>query len=433
MLLFALSIVLFPFVIAPGCAQGDEHPDELVGGWKGVWTKDGDSLPVTVTFTRAGDAYSGMFDSDALQVAGIPLDDVSGTHGSVHFQLRGDQSTTVFDGTITGAKMSGTFTDGSVKGSFELARAVLPAAQIRARDVTFQNKDTSLAGTLWLPDTPGKHAAIVFLHGSGPEGRWANRYLAQKFAQHGIVALIYDKRGVGQSAGDWQKASIGDLADDAVAGIRFLQTQSAVDAARVGIYGHSQGGTIAPLVGVRAGDLRFVIASAAGGIDPADVEIYSVGNSIGVARLPPAERADAQGYVQALVDVAYRGHDRAQLDVLAAKFKSRDWYFDPPPPDNSYWLISRSIAAFHPVEYWRQIKAPVLLIYGAHDDRVPPRESANAIQSALKSAGNRNVTLKMYPHADHTFTLVDPPHKGGWPKHEPDYAGTLVQWVLAQL
>src|ERR1022692_724630 len=207
MLLFALSIVLFPFVIAPGCAQGDEHPDELVGGWKGVWTKDGDSLPVTVTFTRAGDAYSGMFDSDALQVAGIPLDDVSGTHGSVHFQLRGDQSTTVFDGTITGAKMSGTFTDGSVKGSFELARAVLPAAQIRARDVTFQNKDTSLAGTLWLPDTPGKHAAIVFLHGSGPEGRWANRYLAQKFAQHGIVALIYDKRGVGQSTGDWQKAT----------------------------------------------------------------------------------------------------------------------------------------------------------------------------------------------------------------------------------
>ena len=66
----------------------------------------------------------------------------------------------------------------------------------------------------------------------------------------------------------------------------------------------------------RAGDLRFVIASAAAGIDPADVETYSVGNSIGIAKLPPAERADAQSYVQALIDVAYR-KNRAPLDAIA--------------------------------------------------------------------------------------------------------------------
>ncbi len=403
--------------------------DDLAGGWKGTWTKDADALPVTVTFAKTGDAYSGAFDSDALQVAGIPLSDVSGTNGRV----QGDQSTAVFDGAITGKAMSGTFTDRSDKGTFELLRAAgLPAAQIRSRGVTFQNGDVSLAGTLLLPSTPSKHPAIVFLHGSGPEGRWANRYLAQKFAERGVVALIYDKRGVGQSRGDWRKATFEALADDAAAGIRFLQSQSEVDATRVGIYGHSQGGTIAPLVGIRAGDLRFVIASAAGGTNPADVETYSVGNSIGIAKLPPAERADAQSYVHALVDVAFRGKDHALVDAIAAKFKNRAWYFAPPAPDNYYWLFSKQSAAFRPAEYWQRIKAPVLLIYGAHDERVPPRESASVIQAALKSGGNANVTLKTYSDSDHTFTIVDPPRTGGWPKHELDYADMLVNWTLAR-
>ena len=428
MRVFEIVSILFAFIMLTATSEAKD----ITGGWKGTWTKDSEGLPVTMTFEKAGDSYSGTFDSDALQVAGIPLGDVRDVAGRIHFQIKGDQNTTVFDGKITGDVMSGQFTDGSNKGNFELTRVVYPAAKIPMREAKFRNHDVTLAGTLLLPTTPGKHSAVVFLHGSGPEGRWANHYLAQKLAKGGIVALIYDKRGVGESTGEWQKASFDELADDAEAGIRFLQLQPEVDAARVGIYGHSQGGTIAPMVGVRCRDLHFIVATAAGGIDPAEVETYSVENSIGVAMLPTAERADAEGYVHTLIDVAYRGKDRVALDMIAVKFASRDWYFAPPPPDNYYWLISKQMAAFRPAEYWRQIKGPVLLVYGAHDERVPPRESAHAIQSALESTGNRNVTLKMYPDADHTFTIVNPPHTGGWPKHVPDYADVIVNWILAQ-
>jgi uncharacterized protein len=428
MRVFVFVTVLCALIITMTAARADD----LVGGWKGTWTKDADALPVMMTFAKINDAYSGAFDSDALQVVGIPFSNVSNTNGKVHFQIKGDQNTTVFDGEITGNTMSGTFTDGSSKGTFKLVRAVLPAVDVRTRDVTFQDNEARLAGTLLLPATPGKHPAFLFLQGSGPEGRWANHYLAQKFAERGVVALMYDKRGVGPSTGDWQKVGFEALADDAVAGIRFLQSQSEVDATRVGIYGHSQGATIAPLVAVHAGDLRFVIASAAGGIDPADVETYSVENSIGIAKLPPAERADAESYVHELIDVAFNGKDRTPLDAMAAKFRNRGWYFPPPPPGNFYWLLSKKIVAFKPAEYWRQIKCSVLLVYGAHDERVPPRESAEAIEAALKSGGNGNVTLKMYPNADHTFTIVDPPQKGGWPKHEPGYADVLVSWILVQ-
>lgn len=428
MRVFVLALLLTAIVVTLAVAQADN----LAGRWKGTWTKNGDALPVTVEFARTGDAWSGKFDSDALQVAGIPFGSVSVLSGNVHFQIRGDQSTSIFDGQIRGDRMSGTFTEGGAKGSFEFVRTTLPGPRIQTRDVTFRNQSVTLSGTILLPATPGKHFAIEFLHGSGPEGRWASRYLAQKFAEGGIVALIYDKRGVGQSTGDWQKIGFDALADDAVAGIRFLESQSEVDAARIGIYGHSQGGTIAPLVGVRGGNLYFVIASAAGGINPADVETYSVENGIGIANLPPTDRPDARKYVRSLIDVAYRGKDRESLNAMAVEFKDRNWFFAPPPAESSYWLISKQIAAFSPGEYWRQIKTPVLLVYGAHDERVPPRESADAIEAALKSGGNRNVTLQMYPNADHTFTIVDAPQKGGWPKHEPDYAEILVNWVLSQ-
>ena len=405
--------------------------DSLAGGWQGTWTKQGDTLPVNVTFEKSEGGYSGFFDSDALQVSHIPFSNISNTNGKVHFVLEGDATTAVFDGTLQGDTIAGALKDDGVEGTFELHRPVLPASSLTARDVSFRNGTVVLAGTLLLPTTPGKHPAILFLQGSGPERRWANRYLAQKFAAAGFVALIYDKRGVGSSTGDWQKVGFEPLADDAVAGIRLLQSMPEVAPEKVGIYGHSQGGTIAPLVATKAGDIGFVIASAASGIAPADLETYSVENSIGVYSLPPKERADAKSYVQALMDVAFRGKAYDSLASYKMRFKSRDWYFDPPPPGDFYWTVSRQMAHYDPLSYWRRVHAPVLLLFGALDERVPSARCTLEIASALATSGNKHVTIKTYSDADHTFTIVDPPRKGGWPKREPDYAVVLTHWAAA--
>jgi uncharacterized protein len=409
--------------------SGAASAADLAGVWTGTWTKQGDALPVTVMFEDSAAGWSGTFDSDALQVAGIPLADVRDANGTVHWLLKGDRTTTVFDGTLDGNRLAGTFTESGTPGTFALARAALPEAKIASRDVTFADGEVTLAGTLLSPPAPGPHPAIVFLQGSGPEGRWANTYLARAFARGGIAALIYDKRGVGGSTGNWQTAGFEALAVDAVAGLRFLRMQSGIDPARIGIYGHSQGGTIAPIVAVRDGHLAFVIASAAAGLAPADTERFSVDNSIGVKDFAPNEARDADTYVHALVDVAYGGKPRATLDALAAKFGKRSWYFAPPPPGDSYWTISRKVAAFEPWLWWKQVHAPVLLVYGGHDERVPPVKSADAIRAALAAGDNLDVALKFYPHADHTFTIVDPAKTGGWPKKEEDYAAAMVEWV----
>jgi dipeptidyl aminopeptidase/acylaminoacyl peptidase len=407
---------------------------DLSGTWSGTWTKDGDAVPVTVTIGKTGKGYSGTFDSDALQAAGIPFSEVTEKGGKVHIVLKDDETATNFDGVLKGDAINGTLAEGDGKGTFSLTRAPAPAATVSTRDVTFTDGDVTIAGTLILPAAPGPHPAAMFLHGSGPEGRWANRWLAEKFAEAGIVALITDKRGVGGSTGDWKSSGFDTLADDAAAGIRFLEKQQEVDPGRVGIYGHSQGGTIAPLVRERAPETAFIVASAAGGIPPAELEAYSIENSIGLPSLPPAEQEGAKAFVKAIVDVAYRGHPRGELDAAVAKYKGRDWYFDPPPAGDFYWSFARRIADFVPMEHWRKVRIPVLLLYGAHDRRVPAIASASAIRTAIATSARHerrdiNVKVRIYPDADHAFAIVDPPPKGGWPRHEPDYARTITDWI----
>src|SRR5215831_15819278 len=89
----------------------------------------------------------------------------------------------------------------------------------KEEDVTFSNRDIRLAGTLISPSTPGKHPAIILVHGSGPEDRGASLPWAQFLVRRAVAVLGYDKRGVDGSTGDWKSASYDDLAGDAVAAL----------------------------------------------------------------------------------------------------------------------------------------------------------------------------------------------------------------------
>lgn len=126
-----LFSALLSVVATSASAQG------LEGTWEGWWIKENDPLPVTVNFQKSSTGYSGSFDSDLLQVAGIPFGRVDGTNGNVHFLLKGDESTSVFDGRILDNAMLGTFTDGYAGGTFKLTRTALSPARILTREVLF--------------------------------------------------------------------------------------------------------------------------------------------------------------------------------------------------------------------------------------------------------------------------------------------------------
>ncbi|HET9251327.1 MAG TPA: alpha/beta fold hydrolase, partial [Candidatus Eisenbacteria bacterium] len=248
---------------------------------------------------------------------------------------------------------------------------------------------------------------------------------------HGVAALIFDKRGVGKSTGDWRQATLEDLASDGAAAVARLQSEPRIDKRRIGIHGHSQGGTLAPLIVARSNQVAFVIGSAAAGVPPDSGEIFSVLNSVYPKAKTAADSANARAYVSELVEFAYwGGGSRAKLDSLVAVSKDQPWFFAPPAPDNSYWTFSKVFARYRPLESWARVRVPVLLVYGADDQRVPAAESASRIAAKLRHTGNRDVTVRIFPGADHTFRLK--PGPSGWPDTAPGYVSSLLDWVAIQ-
>jgi dipeptidyl aminopeptidase/acylaminoacyl peptidase len=406
--------------------------DRLSGTWEGYWSRAGDTMAVTMIVRRdsATQRYAATFAADRLRVSGIPFADVQ-VQGccDVTLVLRGDRTTTQFVGVLRSDSLTGVLREGASDGRFAYARALAARPAFQEQDITFPNGAVTLAGSLLLPATGGGDSlpAVVFLHGSGPEGRWASRYLATQLATHGIAALIFDKRGVGGSTGDWRRATPDDLVGDGVAAVARLLDEPRIGRGRVGIHGHSQGGTLAPWVAARAPAVAFVIASAAAGLPLDSVEIFSILNSVYPAAATAADSARAREYVSELVAAAYHARARGRLDSLVTQLRDRPWFFEPPAPADAYWWFSKSFGQYHPLDWWAQVRVPVLLMYGAEDRRVPAAESAERIGRALRGAGNRDVAVRILPGADHTFRLA--PGASGWPVTAPGYIPSLLEWL----
>src|SRR4029078_58054 len=97
-------------------------------------------------------------------------------------------------------------------------------SEFEEHPVEFQNHDVKLAGSLLLPRSEVPFPAVVFVHGAGQQTREPYREAGEYFARQGIAALIYDKRGVGQSGGAYEsRAPYENLVDDALTAVGHLK------------------------------------------------------------------------------------------------------------------------------------------------------------------------------------------------------------------
>lgn len=134
---------------------------------------------------------------------------------------------------------------------------------LRYEELTFYSHSAKLAGTLVLPPQADLAAAVVFVHGSGRQER--NLEWARAFAAQGIAALVYDKRGVGESEGEYEEEqSVGGnnislLADDAVAAFETLSGRAFGKNISIGFAGISQAGWIVPLAAERSPLAQFMV------------------------------------------------------------------------------------------------------------------------------------------------------------------------------
>jgi predicted acyl esterase len=136
----------------------------------------------------------------------------------------------------------------------------------REEEVSVENPTTNgvlLAGPLTIPPGQGPFTAAILITGSGPQdrdealmGHQPFLILADALSRRGIEVLRVDDRGTAKSTGKFGDATSADFATDAEAQIAFLKKRPEVNAHKIGLIGHSEGGLIAPMVAARNADVR---------------------------------------------------------------------------------------------------------------------------------------------------------------------------------
>lgn len=304
------------------------------------------------------------------------------------------------------------------------------------REVVFESGDLMLAGTLVLPAGPGPHPGLVMVHGSGPVTRRAPRYMADLFAHRGIAVLVYDKRGTGESTGDWRTASLADLADDVSAALDRLLKEPDIDPDRVGLFGSSEAGYIAPVVAARDDRVSLIVCRVCPG--QAQRELAPVLQRIALERagLPGGEIDAGVAFHEALVAYSVERTGYAELKARYERQLERPWMgrygFDGfPPADDEYWNRLAAAHVIDPVPLYRELEIPVLVVLGEMDAHIPVEPSRRRLLDAAR-LGNPRLEVAVMARAGHGLMEVrSGPEGESLPpvRYAPAFHPLVMDWV----
>ncbi len=271
--------------------------------------------------------------------------------------------------------------------------------------------------------------AIVLIAGSGPLDRDETAYgipifaqLANAFADAGFAVVRYDKRGVGQSGGRSEFATLGDYAEDVVAVVKFLEKRKDIDPKRIALVGHSEGAAVALLAARRAGQIDAVALVAGIGTTGALLNLEQQQHALKSGKIPAAEHAakiELQKKVQAAV-LTGKGWEDVPADIR--KQAESPWF--------------SSFLAFDPAPLVAKLDQPLFVIQGALDTQVPPHhaEKLGALANARKKAPKTDVVV--LPGINH---LLVPAQTGDVSEYgtltdrtvSPEVAARIAAWLKA--
>lgn len=275
--------------------------------------------------------------------------------------------------------------------------------------VEFHNHDVKLAGSLLLPNGEKPVPAVILVHGAGPQTREQYRKLGEHFASQGIAALIYDKRGTGQSGGTYEsRKPYENLVNDALAGVALLKQRREIAPSQVGIWGLSQGGYISAAAASRSNDIQFIVAV---GSEVADGMLFYYRDNL----------FRRYGLSDTLRDVA----EKAQLGVDTLFFNLQDESFFSTFAPRSYPPPEQYV---HPA--WSRVNKPVLMMWGQLDQHQPVGDSILGLKSSLAKANNQKWTMIILPKTNHDLKVSE---TGELHRPSPGYSEgalkTMTDWV----
>ncbi|HEX6371177.1 MAG TPA: alpha/beta fold hydrolase [Longimicrobium sp.] len=465
----ALAALLAAATLAtpPTHAQAPAAGKTVAGSWGGVLTGGATRLRLKLIVQPTGDELSATFVSVDQGGASFPatvevradsvIVDAGMVGAAYHAVLSADGDT-----------LTGTWTQGPgslplvmVRGA-DAAMAVSRPQEPR-RPFPYREEEVSyasaagvrLAGTLTLPAGEGPHPAVLLVTGSGPQDRDETIYSHRPFAvladyltRRGIAVLRVDDRGMGESTGSFGAADSEDFADDALAGVRFLDARR--DIGPVGIIGHSEGGMIAPMVAARAPEVRFVVLMAGPGIPIREAMLLQSDRVLRAYSLPDSlvrRLTQLQGELYAAM---LAEPDSAALEARLREVGTRFLATLSPQEQALPGLRSADVSAsvrllvtpwwrwfvrYDPGPALRRVTVPVLALNGSLDVQVVADENLAGLRQAL--SGNPDATVEKLEGLNHLFQTAVTGAPGEYGQIEETLAPAVLQrigdWIVGRV
>jgi pimeloyl-ACP methyl ester carboxylesterase/ketosteroid isomerase-like protein len=329
----------------------------------------------------------------------------------------------------------------------EAGKQTLTATQsdyYKTQKVFYKNSSgINLGSTLFLPKKPnGK--AIVFVHGSNAQDRngYASiiRLPADVLARNGITVLTYDKQGVGSSSGNWEGESFEQLAEDALAGIRYLKSNKQLTLIKIGLAGSSQAGWIIAKAVEKnpAVDFVLTIGAAGSGVSVTEQNLYNTRALMECQNFTAAQIGTALKQQKLFYDYLLHKSDGKELDeftITAAKDSLvRDWLYPGTAGidfnNKNQWYTALEIE-YDPVAAWKKYTKPALMLFSEFDDATPTA----IILKNLKTLNKKNITIKVLPQSQHIGLLTDGlcnTDLSNLDKFHPDFFSVMINWIKKQ-
>lgn len=407
---------------------------DISGDWSGAITIKGVDLEINTHFKNDSGKYSGTIDIPEQSAMGLPLSKIVFKAPIVSFDLDVPNGTAKFKGEIKDDAISGDFSQSSMDGKFHLTRGIKKEDAeekiFKEEEVTFKNGDITFAGTLSIPPKNGRHPAVVMITGSGPQNRDESvagfkifKVIADYLTTNGIAVLRYDDRGVGKSTGKSVNESTSEeFSTDVMEAINFLKSRDDINPKQIGLFGHSEGGLVAPMVAAKSDDVAFIVCMAGTSVNGAEIimeqtKLIMLANGEDREKVEKDE-ADSRVVLNLFLngasdDEIKEAIRKVKLDEynklsLEQKVKITDkdkWIEDDVKLNfltfSSPWM--KYFLKFDPSTALEKTVCPALMLFGGLDLQVSVKQNEGPTREALTKAGNKDFEIKVFDKANHLF------------------------------
>lgn len=286
--------------------------------------------------------------------------------------------------------------------------------QLDMTDTEFESDGLTLAGRLVMPQGSGPVPVAVWVHGSERDSALDWAYAQRMLPAQGVGIFVYDKRGTGASEGDYSQ-DFQALAGDAAQALRRAREMAGDRAGRVGLFGGSQGGWVAPLAATMS-DADFVIVSFGMMVSPTAEDASEVQTELRAAGYGEEVLAQAREVTDVTGRLMASDFEDGREDFTRLKRQwGREAWFRQIEGEYSGEMLRNGVFGFKwvyrtffdadtswdhdAIAVMNAVDVPVLWVLAGRDTEAPPEETREILQSLI--AEGRDIELVEFPQTDH--------------------------------